>query len=45
MRIVRHLSASGLCFQTPDVQEQVLYMIARSCALEEVSLEASGLKM
>ncbi|KTF83129.1 hypothetical protein cypCar_00032090, partial [Cyprinus carpio] len=30
---------------TPDVQEQVLYMIARSCALEEVSLEASGLKM
>ncbi|XP_050991272.1 capping protein, Arp2/3 and myosin-I linker protein 2 isoform X3 [Labeo rohita] len=30
---------------TPDVQEQVLYMIARSSALEEVSLEASGLKM
>ncbi|XP_042631164.1 capping protein, Arp2/3 and myosin-I linker protein 3-like isoform X2 [Cyprinus carpio] len=30
---------------TPDVQEQILYMIARSCALEEVSLEASGLKM
>lgn len=38
-------SAFALCSQTPDVQEQVLYMIARSCALEEVSLEASGLKM
>ncbi|XP_052008755.1 capping protein, Arp2/3 and myosin-I linker protein 2 [Xyrauchen texanus] len=30
---------------TPDVQEQVLYMINRCSALEEISLEASGLKM
>ncbi|TRY65529.1 hypothetical protein DNTS_029113 [Danionella cerebrum] len=30
---------------TAEVQEQILYMIGRSAALEEVSLEACGLRM
>lgn len=31
--------------QTPDVQDQVFYMVTRSSTLEEINLEASGLKM